>query len=116
MLIVDNVACTEDDVVAVEFDEMRVMVLRADGDGEFSSWTWFSGVRGGKFEILVDGDGRATIVEGDEDEADAIAERVELMHFFCLEESDLLYDLNELSFLWFDMNIICRASNPWSLR
>lgn len=55
----------------------------------------------------VDSGGRATIVKGDED-ADAIAE----CFFFCLEESDLLYDLIELSFLWFDMNMICRASNP----
>lgn len=112
MLTVFNVAGMEDDVVAVEFDDMRVVVSWADGDGKFSSWAWFSWVRGGKFENLVDSGGRATIVKGDED-ADAIAE---CFFFFCLEESDLLYDLIELSFLWFDMNMMCRASNPWSLR
>lgn len=73
MLTVFNVAGLEDDVVAVEFDDMRVVVSCADGDGKFSSWAWFSWVRGGKFENLVDSGGRATIVKGDED-ADAIAE------------------------------------------
>lgn len=37
MLSVDNVAGTEDDVVVVEFDEMRLMLSHADGDGEFLS-------------------------------------------------------------------------------
>lgn len=32
MLSVDNVAGTEDDVVVVEFDEMRLMLSHADGD------------------------------------------------------------------------------------
>lgn len=96
MLIVGNVARTEDGVVVVEFEKMRLMVSYAEEKGEFSSWTWFSGVRGGKFENLVDGDVGATIVERDEDEEDATKERVELMHSFCFQASDLLYDLNEL--------------------
>lgn len=33
MMIVDNVAGTEDDEVAVEFEEMRIMAPCADGDG-----------------------------------------------------------------------------------
>lgn len=37
MLIIGNVARTEDGVVAVEFDEMRLMVSCAEGEGEFSS-------------------------------------------------------------------------------
>lgn len=37
MLIFDNVSGMEDDVVAVEFDEMRLMVSCAEGEGEFSS-------------------------------------------------------------------------------
>lgn len=73
MLTVFNVAGMEDDVVAVEFDDMRVVVSCADGDGKFSSWAWFSWVRGGKFKNLVDSGGRATIVKGDED-ADVIEE------------------------------------------
>lgn len=73
MLIIGNVARTEDGVVTVEFHEMRLMVSCAEGEGEFSSWTWtwFTRVRGGKFENLVDGDRRATVVERDEDKANA---------------------------------------------
>lgn len=73
MFTVDNVAGIEDDVVAVEFDDMRVVVSCADGDGKFSSWAWFSWVHGCKFENLVDSDGIAMIVKEDED-TDAIAE------------------------------------------
>lgn len=74
------------------------MSLRVSmGDGEFSSW--FSKVRGGKLKKLVDGNGKATIVEGDEDKADAIEERIELMLLFWLDESGQLYDHSELSFL-----------------
>lgn len=35
------------------------------------------------FENLVEGNGVATIFERDEDEVDAIPERIELIHFFC---------------------------------
>lgn len=40
-------------------------------------------LQGGKFENLVDGDRRATVVERDEDKAKATKERVGLMHSFC---------------------------------
>lgn len=73
MLIVFNVVGMEDDVVVVEFDDMRVVVLCVDGDGKFLSWVWFLWVRGGKFENLVDSGGRVTIVKGDED-VDVIVE------------------------------------------
>lgn len=103
MLIIGNVARTEDVVVAVEFDEMRLMVSCAEGEGEFSSWTWtwFTRVRGGKFENLVDGDRRATVVERDEDKANATKERVELMHSFCF----LLFP-GERSVIWPQWTII----------
>lgn len=113
------VAGTEDDGMRSEAvgvnEEMKLWVPCGDGDGGFSSW--FSWVCDGKLEKLVNDDGRATytIVEGDDDEADATEERVALLHFFWWEESDLLYVFGELSFLWFDMNNKCLASNSGSL-
>lgn len=97
-------------------EEMRLWVPCGDGDGEFSSW--FLWVCDGKLVKLVSDDGIATytIVEGDDDEAGAIEERVELIHFFWWEESDLLSVFSELSFLWFDMNNKCLASNLGKLR
>lgn len=80
-------------------EEVRLCAPCGDEDGEFSSW--FSWVCDGKLEKLVSDDGIATytIVEGDDDEAGAIGERFELVHFFWWEESDLLYVFTELSFL-----------------
>lgn len=59
-------------MLAVEFEEMRLM----------DSWSHvmigvvnYQVKLDGKFENLVDGDGRATIVERDGDEADAITDR-----------------------------------------
>lgn len=97
-------------------EEMRLCAPCGGEDGEFSSW--FSWVCDGKLEKLVSDDGIATytIVEGDDDEAGAIEVRVELIHFFWWEESDLLYVFSELSFLWFDMNNKCLASNSGKLR
>jgi hypothetical protein len=49
-------------------------------------------------------------------EAEAMVNNVLLRDFFCVDDTDLLYDRRELSFLWLLINIMCLASKPLSLR